>query len=290
SDKGKIAGLQLLGERKSFANLNIVLEQINSDSPLVKETAYHTLKDIVLAKDFTTVCNMLEKAAPAETAPLQRAAAASLIDYPQDKQLETIYTRMNGMAANKQYFYYPVLGATGTQQALETIAERFVSETGKGKDIAFQALIDWKGIEAAEYLYAVFKNASAITYFDRALAKYIELVSSAGLTGENLRLRLTQALGIAQTTAQKNRILTLLGHTNTYLGMLLAGQYLNEIELQQAAGLTVMNIALNNKDYTGRNVEELLNKVIEILDNPDADYQRQAIRKHLAEIPKEEGF
>ncbi|KAA6305329.1 hypothetical protein EZS27_043019, partial [termite gut metagenome] len=104
------------------------------------------------------------------------------------------------------------------------------------------------------------------------------------------RLRLTQALEFAQTTAQKNRILTLLGNTESYLGMLLAGQYLDKKELQQAAGLTVMNIALNNKAYTGKKVEELLNKVIGILDNPDADYQRQAIRKHLAERPKEEGF
>ncbi|KAA6324974.1 hypothetical protein EZS27_025759, partial [termite gut metagenome] len=289
-DAGKIAGLQLLGERKSFTNLNIILEQINSDSPLVKETAYNTLKDVVSAKDFATVCNMLERANLAETVPLQRAAAASLTDYPQGKQLETIYTRMNSIAADKQYLYYPVLGATGAQQALEFIAERFASETGTGKDIAFQALIDWKGIEAAEYLYAVFKNASATTYFDRALNKYIELVSNAGLTGENRRLRLTQALEIARTTAQKNRILTLLGHTDSYLGMLLAEQYLDEIELRQAAALTVMNIALNNKAYTGKNVEELLNKVIGILDNPDADYQRQAIRKHLTEIPKEEGF
>ncbi|KAA6318296.1 hypothetical protein EZS27_031679, partial [termite gut metagenome] len=287
-DTGKIAGLQLLGERKSVTNLNIVLEQINSNSPSVKEMAYNVLKDVVSAKDFATVCNMLEKATPAETVPLQQAAASSLLDYPQDKQLETIYTRMNGI--NKQYLYYPVLSATGAQQALEFIAERFASETGQGKDIAFQALVNWKGIEAAEYLYAVFKDTSATAYFDRALAKYIELVSNAGLTGENRRLRLTQALEFAQTTAQKNRILTLLGNTESYLGMLLAGQYLDKIELQQAAGLTVMNIALNNKAYTGKNVEELLNKVIGILDNPDADYQRQAIRKHLAEMPKEEGF
>ena len=51
-----------------------------------------------------------------------------------------------------------------------------------------------------------------------------------------------------------------------------------------------MNIALGNKDYTGTNVRDLLNKVIQVLDNPDAGYQKEAIRKHLAEMPAGEGF
>lgn len=51
-----------------------------------------------------------------------------------------------------------------------------------------------------------------------------------------------------------------------------------------------MNIALGNKEYMGANVRTLLNKVMEVLDNPDAGYQREAIKKHLAEMPQGEGF
>ena len=36
-----------------------------------------------------------------------------------------------------------------------------------------------------------------------------------------------------------------------------------------------MNIALGNKEYMGANVRALLNKVMEVLDNPDAGYQKK---------------
>jgi hypothetical protein len=52
----------------------------------------------------------------------------------------------------------------------------------------------------------------------------------------------------------------------------------------------VMNIALGNKSYSGDNVRALLNKVIAVLDNPDAGYQKQAIRKYLDEMPTGKGF
>jgi hypothetical protein len=45
-----------------------------------------------------------------------------------------------------------------------------------------------------------------------------------------------------------------------------------------------------NNNFTGKNVKDLLNKIMPILNNPDADYQRQAIRKYLSEMPEEEGF
>jgi hypothetical protein len=51
-----------------------------------------------------------------------------------------------------------------------------------------------------------------------------------------------------------------------------------------------MHVALNHPEYTGENVVALLTKAASSLSNPDADYQRQSIRKHLDEMPKEKGF
>ena len=68
--------------------------------------------------------------------------------------------------------------------------------------------------------------------------------------------------------------------------MLYAGEFLDQKPVQQAAANAVMNIALGNKEYMGANVRTLLNKVMEVLDNPDAGYQREAIKKHLAEMPQ----
>ncbi|MDR2954159.1 MAG: DUF1080 domain-containing protein [Prevotella sp.] len=288
TDAGRIAGLELLGNRKASSHLNIVLEQINSGSTDVKNVAYSVLKDVVSSKDLPTLYTLLENA-QADAAPsVQQAIIVALKDTPKEKQLAVISSQID--KSKKQYLYYPVLATTGSTKALDLIVDKFKKESGNGKDAAFQALIDWKGKEVMDELYSICKDNTASSYFDRALNRYIQLASSSQFTGENRRLFLTNAMDVAKTDAQKNEILKQIGQTGSYLGMLLAGEYLDQKAVQQSAANAVMNIALNNKNYTGKNVEQLLQKVMEVLDNPDAGYQKESIRKHLSEMPKEEGF
>lgn len=287
---GKIAGLELLAQRKSTSHSGTVFSQLNANSPDVKTAAYAALKDVVSANDLDKLYTLLESADTDATTPVQQAISEALKAFPKEKQFDMVTARMSQADKSKQYLYYPVLAATGDEKALPLIVERFNKEDAGAKDAAFQALLDWKDINAADELYTICQNPSDVLYFDRALSKYIQLVSNPQLTGENRRIFLTNAMEIAKSTSQKNTILTRLGNTGSYLGMLYAGKYLDDKTTQQAAAQAVMNIALNNKAYTGKNVEELLNKVIATLDNPDADYQKQAVAKHLNEMPKEEGF
>lgn len=286
---GKIAGLELLAERKSSANISAIYEQINSNYPDVKKAAYIALKNVVSSNDLNKLYPLLETAENENIPFIQQATANALQAYPKEKQYEIIMTQMKTVKG-KQYLYYPILATTGDTKALDFIVDRFNKEEGVAKDAAFQALLGWRDINAANELLTICKNQSNISYLDRAINRYIQLVSNPKITGENRRLFLTNAMEIARTDDQKNMILSRLGNTDSYLGMLLAGQYLENKALQQSAAGAVMNIALANKQYTGENVEILLNKVISVLDNPDADYQKQAIQKHLNEMPKETGF
>ncbi|WP_029905287.1 DUF1080 domain-containing protein [Prevotella sp. 10(H)] len=290
TDDGKIAALKLLASRKSTDYADSVLEQINNSSPEVKTTAYKALKDVVSTGNLPTLYSLLENTPADAVTFVQQAIRNVLKDIPAGKRLETITAQMNKVQKNKQYLYYPILTSTGDATALNIISERFSIESGTAKDGAFQALLGWNSLQVADELYTICINPSASTYFNRALERYIQLISNSDMTGENKRLFLTKAMDIAKTDEQKNQILSQLGRTNSYLAMLLAGQYLDQKAVQQSAAHTVMNIALNNKDFTGKNVEKLLNKVAEVLDNPDAGYQKEAIRKHLGEMPKEEGF
>ncbi|WP_029902577.1 DUF1080 domain-containing protein [Prevotella sp. 10(H)] len=287
---GKIAGLELLAQRRYTEATAIVLKQLNADAPDVRTAAFKALKDVVSINDLDKLYSLLETAEPENTTLVQQAIARSIQSYPKEKQYETVLARMNQTAKAKQYLYYPVLGATGDAKALTIIVERFNTEEGAAKDAAFQALYNWKDIDAADKLLVICKNKSDILYFDRAINRYVQLVSNPELSGEKRASLLGNVLDIAHTDAQKKAILSQIGNTGSYPAMLRAGQYLDNEPLQQAAAHAVMNIALSNKQYTGKNVEELLNKVIEVLDNPDADYQRQAIRKHLNEMVIPEPF
>ncbi len=290
TDAGKIAAVELLAMRKATANLNSVLELIKSGSPEVKKAAYLALKNVVSEGDLVNLCGMLETADAAAIAPLQQAVISAISSMSPAKQLETITRRMIQAGESKKHLYYIVLATTGEPDALATIVEGFHKDKGEARDAAFEALLNWKGIEAADELFAISKDASSSAYFDRALNAYVKLVSNPAFSGENRLLSLRKAMEIAKTDAQKIEILKQIEKTGTFLGMLYAGEFLDQKPVQQAAANAVMNIALGNKDYWGTNVRELLNKVMQVLDNPDAGYQKEAIKKHLAEMPQGEGF
>lgn len=289
-DAGKIAGLELLAMRKADANVNTVLEQIKSGSTQVKAAAYTALKDVVAEKDFTLLCGMLESAEPTAIAPLQQAVIQSIASQPASQQVITINRRMIQAGDNKKHLYYIVLASTGEKEGLATIKQGFAQGNGGAKEAAFEALLHWKGLDAAEELFAICEDASQSSYFNQAFIKYVQLVSNPAFTGENRLIRLRNAMAIAKTDAQKVAILQQVERTGTFQGLLYAGQFLDIKPLQQAAANAVMNIALNHKEFAGKNVRELLTKVMQVLDNPDAHYQKEAIKKYLAETPDTEGF
>ena len=290
SDNGKAAITELLALRKATGFMNAVLELTKSSSPDVKATAYKALKDVVGEKDLTNMCGMLEEAGKPEIAYLQQAVVSALSSQSASQQVETITRRMIQAGESKKHLYYIPLATTEEDKALEIIVDGFNKGQGEAKDAAFEALLSWRDFRAADELYEVCLDPSASAYFDRAITSYIRMVTNPSLTGENRLIFLRKAMEVAKTDVQKNTILNRIGRTGTYLAMLYAGEFIDNDALKENAATAVMNIALDNPEYTGENVIALLNKAALALSNPDADYQRQSIRKHIDEMPKEKGF
>ncbi|MDR1331029.1 MAG: DUF1080 domain-containing protein [Tannerella sp.] len=290
SDIGRIAATELLAQRKATGNLNSVLDLIKNGSPEVKTAAYRALKDVVGEKDLTNLCGMLESADRQAIAPLQHAVISALSSLPEAQQAETVIRRIYQAGESKKHLYYLPLAVTGESRAMEMITDGFEKGSAETKDAAFEALLSWDGPEAADRLFAICRNPSASNYFDRALAAYVKLVSRPSMTGENRLIFLRKAMETARTDEQKNSILRQIERTGTFLALLYAGEFLDRNALKETAARAVMNIALNHSEYTGENVVALLNRAAAALNNPDADYQRQSIRKHLDEMPDGTGF
>lgn len=284
TNDGKVAALELLAARKATKYGNIVFGLLTSDSPEVKAAAYAALKDVSTSDNLPALYALLAKSEASFVLPIQQAIISALSSYPSDKQVTLVIDQMGKISVDKKYLYYPILAATGQEQALKIISEAFINSTGEAKELAFQSLLDWKGIEVANDLLVICKDTNLSAYFDRSLAGYIILVSNPQISPEDRFTYLNNALSFAKTPAQKKSILTQLGKTNVYPAMLIAGKYLDDSSVQQEAAQAVMTIALANKSFTGQNVEDLLNKVILVINNPDAEYQKQAIRDHLSSL------
>lgn len=287
---GQIAGLEVLALRKSDAVSKVVYELTASPDAAVKAAALKALKDVVSERDLTRLFGMLQQAAAADVPALQQAVVSAFRSQSPAEQVRIVEEQMYRAGDSKRYLFYPVLAATGEEKALRLIVAGFSTGTGETKEAAFNALLNFRGIAAADELFAVCLDPAASAYFDRALDKYVGLVARSKMTGENRLIYLRKAMEIAKTDARKNRILQEIGKTGTFQGLIYAGKFLEEKPLQQTAANAVMNIGLNHKEYTGPEVVRLLTRAAEVLDNPDADYQRKAIRKHLSEMPAGEGF
>lgn len=290
NDASKVAILELLALRKSSKHLGEIITLTNTGSDDVKKAAFNTLKDVVEAKDINSMYTLLESTDAKYTAPVQSAVISALGFMPKDKQFKEISDKFSKTADSKKHLYFTALASTEDNKALDLILAGFKSNNKAQKDAAFDALVSWNDINAADQLMEICKDASATAYFDRAIGAYIKLASNKKLSGENRLIYLREAMAVAKTDKQKNDILKQVQATNTFQGLFFAGQYLDQKAIQQSAAQAVMNIALNNKNYTGEGVEALLNKVIDVLDNPDAGYQKEGIKKHLREVSMKNGF
>lgn len=287
---GQIAGLEVLAARKSDASSKVVYDLAVSSDAQVKAAALKALKDVVTERDLIRLFGMLQQAPGTDVPALQQAIVSAFRGQSPAEQVRQVEEQMYRASDSKKHLFYPVLAGTGEKNALDLIVAGFTKGSGTTKEAAFDALLNFRGIAAADELFAICQDPSASAYFDRAIDTYIRMVARSGMTGENRLIYLRKAMEIAKTDARKITVLEEIGKTGTFIGLIYAGNYLEEKPLQQAAANAVMNIGLNHKQYTGPEVVRLLTRAAEVLDNPDADYQRKAIRKHLQEMPAGEGF
>src|SRR5690606_15659957 len=125
--------------------------------------------------------------------------------------------------------------------------------------------------------YRISSQAPA-NYANKALDGFISLISKSTYTPARKLLEFRKAMELARSGAQKSRILGEVQKTETFQALMYAGGFLKDPELKQAAAQTVMNIALDHKEYYGREVKQLLDETINTLEGQDSDYQKEALR------------
>jgi HEAT repeat protein len=286
SEAGQIAAMELLAARKSHQNLNTVLEQLNTTNIVIRTAAYNALPAMISLENFDMLCNMLENSNDSiGTVKLQQAIINAIANQSVEDMQSRILSKFNSADTTKKYLYYVVLASVNSQNVLNLIVDEFNKTNGIAKDAAFNALTMYKDIAVAEKLFTICKNDASTVYFDKAFTTSVKMVGSSNMKGETKMIFLGKAMDIAKTKEQKIEVLKQVEKTNTFLALIYAGKFIEDLDLQQTSANTIMNIALKNKSYTSSEVKKLLNRVIEVLNNPDADYQRQAIKLHLSGMP-----
>ena len=292
SAMAKVAFLEILAARKAHTFVETIFAQTSSIDGEVRLAAVRALASVVAEKDVTRIARLLNTASDKnEIGALQRAMYAAMSGLSQSMQTDIVVEQV--MRGNNPDVYGNVLAMVGGEAALELVMSYgFNSGDAHLKEVAFEALLNWSDALAISQLYKIAVGAPSGAYFDRALSAYVTKTGASRNTPEQKLLMLRDALEIAQTATQKQAILRQIGRTGTFVGLLTAGRYLDERDndVQQAAVQAVRAIALAHPEYYGTEVTKLLNKAIAVNRDPEAGYQKEAILKHLAGLPQDEGF
>ena len=290
SESAQVAILDIAAQKKADGYTNQLLMLIGSSSGPVQAAALKALPAVTSPSDWNLVASFLESASGASVASAQAAVMAALAGKPKAEQAKTVLSRIENLSSEKKNLYLGVLAQIGDPSALPILITAFNQGSGESKKMAFDALTKWNGPQATDEILKICAANPNSEFFAPGMNGVISQISGSTLSPENKVLMATKALSVATTDGLKNRLLTLVGNSKTVQGLLLAMKYIDQAPLQQSAVRAVMNNALANPSFYGPEVTAALNKTLEVLQGADSQYEKEAIRKHLADQPKDGGF
>ncbi|MET6996537.1 DUF1080 domain-containing protein [Chitinophaga defluvii] len=287
----QVALIDVLAARKADSGIGNVLPLAQGQDETVRKSALGALKNLVTANNLPSLFTLLGTASqPDDIANLQSAVVAATSGSTPEQRAAAVLAQMKQSPADQQYRFFDILAGIGGKDALQVVADGFDKGNAQTKEAAVKALSQWSDDGAAQALLNISRNAGNGAYLDQALQGYINLTAKADAPAEQKFLMLRNAMEVAKTPAQQKAIMKGVQKCKTLPALIFAGSYLDQPAVQQEAAAAVMNIALSNKAFTGTTVRSLLEKTIQVLKGQDSDYQKESIRKHLAEMPAGDGF
>lgn len=287
-DSGKKAVLDIISSRILENQYSLVYNQLSSDNKVVKAAAANTLKNIVKSENLNDMFNLLDQSDSEYIPAIQASINAALKSLSDTEKTKLVSERIS--KSNKKHLYYSALAGIGSSDAIKQIVEAYNKEKGTNRDAAFAALASVNSFDA---IYPVLDIARATTdkgELSKVTDALINIVRKSNKKAELKYLYLRDAMEFAQSDAQKNTILSLIGATAHYPAMIYVAKFMDDKAVSENAALAAMNIALSNTEFASEETTAILNKVSKTLTNPDADYQRQSIKKYLSENSAEGGY
>ncbi|HWB26148.1 MAG TPA: DUF1080 domain-containing protein [Chitinophagaceae bacterium] len=286
----KAALLDVIAARRYDKAMTLVIAQLQGDDLVTGKAAGNALPAIAEEKDLPGLFDLLDKGKE-RYAPFVQDAIIAASSGITDTAARTamIVAAMDKAGAGKKYLYLKLLAAAGGRSALALIQTNYQNGDGQMQNAAIEALSTSKEANAARMLLQVVQQSAGETQV-KALNAYLTVIKEASFPADEKLLMLKEAMPFAHDNGQQADIMAQVGDCNTFLALIYAGDFLDNGMVQHEAAQAVMHIALSHNEFNGDIVKNLLTKASVLLNDKDADYERQAIKRHLDNMPAGEGF
>lgn len=262
-------------------NSNLRLVACTALTKLVKSTNQDQLLDLLAETDNKEEIRQIQIAL--SVAANQTAG--------KEQRAKTLLTALNIPGMKEKII--PVLAEVGGNKALNAVLYEFEQGDQDKRQIAYLALTNWVDYKASYVLYDICASGNK-TYSEKAFNGYIKQISKSTVSDDQKLLLYRKIMSYAFTVERKNSILKELGNVHTFLSFIFTASYLENKEVQQAAARSLMLIALPQQESTtglyGEIVRKKLNRVIEVLEGEESQYDKENIRKYIESMPDDPGF
>ncbi|HVW13917.1 MAG TPA: family 16 glycoside hydrolase [Mucilaginibacter sp.] len=289
---GQPALINFLAARRAHAQIDLVTPLLKSGDPAVRAAAYGSLKQLAGRENLNQLFSLLAASDQAsETAEIQEAIIAVFAHSDNKAGLSAmVLPQMGSASADRKTLYFNILAAVGDKPSLNAVSNAFDTGDAATKQAAITALSQWADLSAAPELLVIARKTTDAGLKDQALKGYVNTISGSNYPPEEKVIYLRDAMEVAQTVPQKKMILEDAGDLKVFPALVFESEYLDNPALQLVAANALSNIALSDKNFYGDAVKQWLNKAILIKKGGDADYEKVAIRKFIAEMPADPGL
>jgi HEAT repeat protein len=288
----QVALIAVLGARMAHDKVDVVTPLLMSKDANVRAAAYASLKQLAGTENLDQLFGLLGASTQAtETADVQAgviAAVGQMKNKPAESTL--VLQQMDKAAADRKVLYFNILASIGDKKSLNAISQAYNNGDAGTKQAAVTALSQWADVSAAPELLSIGKGTTDAGLKNQALRGFVAAISKSDYPADEKVIYLRDAMEVAQTVQQKQLILEEVTNNKTFPALVFVSQYLDDPKLQGDAADVVSNIALSDKNFYGADVKLWLNKSLQIKKGGDADYEKVAIRKFIAEMPPDAGL
>ncbi|WEK20870.1 MAG: DUF1080 domain-containing protein [Candidatus Pedobacter colombiensis] len=290
--EAQIALINVLASKAANSQLNTIYSQLKNKNTEVRKAAFAALKQTVTGENLPQLFTLLKETSdPSDLTKVQDAIIVAMKgSNDKTQQVDLVLQQMASAPEDKKVLFYKMLTSLGGKKSLKVVSDAFNTGNELAKKAAVAALSSCTDADGIQELIEIARQPANAVYVNQAVSGYLRLVKANNYPAEQRLLLLREAMTVTKKTAQQQQILKDIEQAKCLNALLFAGKYLDNDSLQQIAANTVMNIALADKSYNGILVKDLLNKTISVIKGPDSEYQQEAMRKYLAEMPQGEGF
>ncbi len=253
---GKQAILNLISQRESLENKDLVMGSLFDDDNQVSGAAFNALASVAEKDDLLTLFSLLESSSEATRPRITDAICEALEGKTDAEKFEILSNRCNIVTPQSKAYYWPlIIKFASMPQTLEILS----------------------------------KNPNDEFLANLAIAGYIlEKVPFAAEPGAQQLLRYRAVMEYAKNADHKNAILECIGETGAFQGIMYAARFLDDKDTQVAAANAIRKIATSNPNFYGPQIVEVMNRIKSIDTGRDYPYDLQRIENYLAAVPKDD--